>query len=352
MPKSRTSYASKSRTKPGSPPGEMQIDPLAAQPNLTSLRIAPEGVQDAGGLANPGPGGVLWLNVDGLGDAATLTQIAERFGLHPLAMEDVVETNQRPKVEAYDDHLFVVLRMPSTHGERFGTEQVALFLGRDYVITFQERPGDVFDPVRARLRNPHSRIRERGTDYLAYALIDAVIDSFFPVLEGIGARLEELEDDVLNRAEPDQVHEIHAIKHELMAIRGALWPMRDTVSSLLRDDGSLIADQTRLYLRDCHDHTYQLIDTIGTYREIASGLVDLHLSSQSNRMNEVMQVLTLIATIFIPLTFIAGVYGMNFDHMPELHTRWGYPVAMGAMVVIGVGLAIWFRRKGWLGGGR
>lgn len=351
MAKNHMSFARKSRSKPGSPPGEMQIDPKAAPPLLTSLVITPEGLHREEGLAQAGKG-VLWLNVDGLGDAVTLNRIAERFGLHPLAMEDVVETNQRPKVEAYNDHLFVVLRMPRSQGEQFGTEQVALFLGRDYVITLQEREGDVFEPVRTRLRNPHSRIRERGADYLAYALIDAVTDSFFPVLDHMGDRIEHLEDAILQQSEPVQVQVLHSIKHELLAIRAAVWPTRDTVSSLLRDDSALITDQTRLYLRDCHDHTYQLIDTIGTYREIASGLVDLHLSSQSNKMNEVMQVLTLIATIFIPLTFIAGVYGMNFDHMPELHTRWGYPVAMGAMVVIGVGLAIWFRRKGWLGGGR
>jgi magnesium transporter len=348
MSKRRTSFTRKTRGKPGSPPGLMEIDPEAAAPRLTSIRIEPKGVSEQDGLASEGPG-ILWLNVDGLGEGKTLSRIAERFGLHPLAMEDVVETTQRPKVEAYDDHLFVILRMPSAHGERFDTEQVALFLGSDYVITLQERHGDAFNPVRTRLRNPHSKIREHGADYLAYALIDAVTDSFFPVLEAIGVRLEELEDAVLNQVEPGQIQAIHAIKHELMAIRGAVWPMRDTVASLLRDDGPLIVEQTRLYLRDCHDHTYQLIDTIGTYHEIASGLVDLHLSNQSNKMNEVMQVLTLIATIFIPLTFVAGVYGMNFEHMPELHWRWGYPVVMGAMAVIGVGLALWFRRRGWLG---
>jgi magnesium transporter len=342
-------YTRKRRDAPGSPPGRWTADPEALASRIHAFRYAADGFEEADTVLDGQAGHVLWLNIDGLRDEALLNRIATDFGLHPLAMEDVVHLHQRPKVEAYDDHLFVVLRMPRPAGDGFATEQVTLFLGPDFVITFQERPGDVFEPVRTRLRNPHSKIRERGADYLAYALIDAVTDAFFPVLDQMGERLETLEDAVLNDSMPEQVHDIHAMKHELMAIRRAVWPMRDSIASLLRDDGPLISDQTGIYLRDCQDHTFQLIDTIDTYREIASGLVDLHLSSQSNRMNEVMQVLTLIATIFIPLTFIVGVYGMNFDDMPELHLRWGYPAVMAFMAVIGVGLALWFRHKGWLG---
>ena len=207
-------------------------------------------------------------------------------------------------------------------------------------------------PVRARLRNESTPIRTRGADYLTYALIDAVVDSHFPVLEALGARIEALEDAVVLNPAPDQIEAIHALRHELRTIRASVWPLRDLLTVLLRDETVLFGDQARLYLRDCQDHVFQLIEIIETYREIASGLVDILFASQSNRMYEVMQVLTLIATIFIPLTFIAGIYGMNFDSMPELHWRWGYPVVMGTMAVLGVGLALWFRAKGWLGGRR
>ena len=253
------------------------------------------------------------------------------FGLHPLALEDTVNLHQRPKVETYDGYLFIVLRMPvalpSTDGvsaSRLETEQVTMALGRDFVVTFQERSGDCFGPVRHRLRNPGGQIRQRGPDYLAYALIDAAIDAFFPILEAYGEQVEELEDDVVSQPGNRQIARIHELKRNLLTARRALWPLRDMVNALLREDSPLIDKQTLIYLRDCHDHASQLIDMIETYREICSGLVDIHLSSVSNRMNEVMKVLTIIATIFIPLTFIAGVYGMNFDphagplSMPEL----------------------------------
>ncbi|GAB4263345.1 MAG: magnesium/cobalt transporter CorA [Pararhodobacter sp.] len=344
-------YARKRRNTPGSPPGRWVADPAASETRLHTIRYAPDSVIETDGLETGG-GGTAWLNIDGLRDQAQLARIAETFGLHPLAMEDVVNLHQRPKAEDYRDHLFVVLRMPRPRAEGFSTEQVSLFLGRDHVLTFQEDPGDVFDPVRARLRNPQSPIRGRGADYLAYALIDAITDAYFPVLEAMGERIEELEDAVVSRADPDQIARIHAIKHDLRTIRSALWPLRDLMSALLRDDSGRFSEQTRLYLRDCHDHTFQLIDMVETYREIVSGLVDIHLSTQANQTNEVMRVLTLIATVFIPLTFVVGVYGMNFDVMPELHWRWGYPVVMALMGAIAVGLALWFRHKGWLGRSR
>lgn len=346
----RHRYARKRRTTPGSPPGRWAVDPDAAVGRVHAIRFDPHACVETDTLPARQDGAVLWVNVDGLGDDAVLRELAQRFGLHPLAMEDVVNLHQRPKLEDYADHLFIVLRMPVPGRESFTTEQVALFVGDGYVLTFQERPGDVFEPVRARLRSDSRPIRARGSDYLAYALIDAVVDSHFPVLELLGERLESLEDAVVLRPEPGQIAAIHAIKHELRTIRASIWPVRDLLSALLRDDTARIGDQARLFLRDCEDHTFQLIDMIETYREIASGLVDIHLSSQSNRMNEVMQVLTLIATIFIPLTFIVGVYGMNFDVMPELRWRWGYPAVLLAMAMIGAGLALWFRSKGWLGG--
>lgn len=238
---------------------------------------------------------------------------------------------------------------------RLETEQVAMALGRGFVVTFQEVPGDSFDPVRRRLRSSGGQIRQRGPDYLAYALIDAAIDAFFPVLELIGEQVEELEDDVVARPGNRQVARIHDLKRNLLTARRALWPLRDMVNALLREDSPLIDQQTLIYLRDCHDHASQLIDMIETYREICSGLVDIHLSSASNRMNEVMKVLTVIATIFIPLTFIVGVYGMNFDpaagplSMPELGWRYGYPASLLLMAAIAAGLLMWFRSKGWIG---
>jgi magnesium transporter len=276
-----------------------------------------------------------------------------------------VNLHQRPKVEAYDGYLFIVLRMPvalpsavDAPPSRLETEQVTMALGRDFVVTFQERPGDSFDPVRHRLRSPGGQIRERGPDYLVYALIDAAIDAFFPILEAYGEQVEELEDDVVAQPGNTQIARIHELKRNLMTARRALWPLRDMVNALLREDSLLIEKQTLIYLRDCHDHVIQLIDMIETYREICSGLIEIHLSSVSNRMNEVMKVLTIIATIFIPLTFIVGVYGMNFDptagplSMPELGWRYGYPGILVLMTLIAVGLLIWFRSKGWIGRGR
>jgi magnesium transporter len=352
MTPKRSRYTRRRRNAPGSPPGQLTVDPAGEAPRLTVVHIGADGVEtnpsaDLASLRVPDTG-LVWLNVDGLGDAATLSRIAQVFGLHPLAMEDAVNLHQRPKFEDYDQHDFIVLRMPERGGS-FTTEQVSLCLGDRFVVTFQERAGDVFDPVRNRLKNPQSTIRSRGADYLAYALIDAVTDAYFPVLEAFGERLEVLEDEVVARSSPALIEDIHALRHQLRTIRGAVWPLRDMLAAVLRDDGARVSVATRVYLRDCQDHTFQLIDMIETYREIASGLVDIHLSSQANRTNEVMQVLTLIATIFIPLTFVVGVYGMNFDIMPELHWRWGYPAVMLGMAALAAGLTIWFRRKGWLG---
>ncbi|WP_068298764.1 magnesium/cobalt transporter CorA [Pararhodobacter sp. CCB-MM2] len=346
-------YARRHRTPPGSPPGTLQVDPEARASRVHAFRFNADGVTEADEILDCEPGSVLWLNVDGLGDGALLSRIAERFGLHPLAMEDVVSTHQRPKSEEYEAHHFIVLRMPDRVQEegadRINTEQVAIFLGDGYVITFQEKPGDVFDPVRTRLRNPLGQMRKREADYLCYALIDALIDAYFPVLEGLGDQLEALEDDIVYETAPVEMPQIHALKRELMSVRGAVAPMKDVVGTLQREETQRFSDNTRLYLRDVQDHIVQLIETGQTYREVATGLTDLLLSSQSNRSNEVMQVLTLIATIFIPLTFVAGVYGMNFDYMPELHWKWSYPVVMAAMAIMAVVLTIWFYRKGWLG---
>lgn len=356
------------RTTPGSAPGTLTVAPGAMQPEIQVIsydadsftETAPAALAD---LAVPVPApAIRWINVDGLGDIPTLRAIGTIFGLHPLALEDIVNLHQRPKVETYDGYLFIVLRMPmavpSTADaslSRLETEQVTMALGRDFVVTFQELPGDSFEPVRHRLRSHGGQIRQRGADYLAYALIDSAVDAFFPILEDYGEQVETLEDDVIAHPGTRQIARIHDLKRNLLTARRALWPLRDMLNALLREETPLIDPQTRIYLRDCHDHAIQLIDLIETYREICTGLVDIHLSGVSNRMNEVMKVLTIIATIFIPLTFIVGVYGMNFDpvvgplSMPELGWRYGYPAVMLLMASIAAGLVIWFRSKGWIG---
>jgi len=296
---------------------------------------------------------VTWIDVQGLADLGRLTALADAFGLHPLVLADIVHTHQRPKVESYDDHLFIVLRMP--HAEpRLWTEQVSLVLGPNYVITFQERAGDCFDPVRQRLHTPSARIRAAGADYLAYALIDAIIDSYFPLLETYGELIEDLEASVMLNPEPNIARRVHAVKRELITLRRALWPQREMVNQLLREEHACIQAETRIYLRDCYDHSVQSLDMLEIYREIASGLVDFYVSCVSTRMNEIMKVLTIIATIFIPLGFIASLYGMNFDraspyNMPELGWRFGYPFALGLMLAVAGGLLWQFRKKGWLG---
>ena len=367
-PDHRLRYGHRRRTAPGTPPGSLVVDPSAPAPRMQVFRYGPDTCEELPDVAIDeataagDEGRTLWLNVDGLGHADTLRRIGERFRLHPLALEDVINVHQRPKFEAYDDHLFLILRMPratptapAPHAAVLRTEQVSVCLGRGHVVTFQEAAGDAFEPVRQRMRNQASALRRRGSDYLAYALVDAAVDAYFPLLEAYGERLEALEADVIARPERDHVAAIHDLKRDLLTLRRAVWPMRDMLAALRRDDTELIDDHTRVYLRDCEDHTVQLIDMIETYREIASGLVDIHLSSVSNRMNEVMKVLTIIATIFIPLTFVAGIYGMNFDpaagrwSMPELGWRYGYPVVLGAMLVVAVGLVVYFRRMGWIG---
>lgn len=275
-------------------------------------------------------------------------ELGEMFGLHGLALEDVVHAHQRAKVEDYEDHLFVVGRMVSTNGE-LESEQIALFLGSDFVLTFQEGlPGDCLDPLRERIRRDHGNVRKAGADYLAYAIIDAVVDSYFPVVEQYGDRLDELDGKLSSKPGSDAIGQVHQLRSELLMLRRSIWPHQDAIAELLRDTHELVTPETRVYLRDTLDHTLQIIDVIHTYREMCSDLRDFFFSVVSTRTNEVMKVLTIIATIFIPLSFIAGVYGMNFDHMPELHWRMGYPFALSVMSVVAAGLIGFMWRKGWL----
>lgn len=347
------------RTSPGAAPGTLAVDPHATPPVVRVMaydaqtlfeRQAPTAAEVEPFL---GQGHVVWVNVEGLGDAATLQKLAQMFGLHPLALEDVVNTHQRAKVEQYGEVLFIVARMSSL-GERLETEQVSLFLGRGFVLTFLEDPGDSFDPVRERLRQGHAKLRAGNSGYLAYALLDAVIDAYFPIIEAYGDRLDVLEDDVILRPDQHCIARVHDAKRDLRTLRRAVWPLREALGLLNRDECRLLDAETHVHLRDCHDHVIQIIDLVETYRELGSDLTDLYLSSLSNRLNEVMKVLTIISTVFIPLSFVAGVYGMNFNpesspwNMPELKWRWGYPFALSIMAAMVVSMAAFFYRKGWL----
>lgn len=292
--------------------------------------------------------GKLWLDVEGLHDTGVIKAIGERFNIHPLALEDILSPDQRPKMDDYDDTLYFVLQMLTWKNEKVETEQISLIIGQDFLLTFQERTGDVFDDVRKRLRERKTRIASLGTDYLAYALIDAIIDNYFVVIEEIGELSEKIESEVIKEPRTDTLTRIQLLKRELIRFRRAIWPLREAINAFSREQNELISDYTHTYLRDAYDHTVHVIDTIESLRDTVSGLLDIYLSNISNRMNEVMKVLTIIATIFIPLTFIAGVYGMNFHYMPELRWHYGYFMVLGFMLLIGTGLLAFFRRKGWL----
>lgn len=304
------------------------------------------GLEDA--LSAVGPGSVTWLNVNGLHETDVIERIGERWGLHPLTLEDVASVGQRPKLELFDDYLFVVLRMLAFENDHLADEQLSLILGRNIVITFQERPGDVFEPLRERIRQAKGRIRSMGADYLAYALLDIVVDNYFVVLEHYSDALEAIEGDVYADPQPAVMERISSLKREALHVRKAVWPVRELMSALLRDESELFSRPVQTFLRDAYDHVIQAIDTLETLREILGSLQDSYLSSLSFRMNEVMKVLTMIATIFIPLTFLAGIYGMNFERMPELGWPWAYPALLGLMLVVTAGMVYYFRRKRWL----
>jgi magnesium transporter len=294
--------------------------------------------------------GITWVNVEGVHNVEIIRHLGEQFSLHPLVLEDIVNTVQRPKIEDYDSYLFIVLRMlqPAGGGE-FTSEQLSIILGPEYLFTFQEgQQGDVFDSVRDRLRNAKGKIRAMGADYLAYSLIDAIVDSYFSVLEDLGERIVNLEEELTVAPDRATLHLINGIKKEIIFLRKAVWPLREAVSFLERGDSPLLTPSTRLYFRDVYDHTVQVIETVETYRDLLSGMLDLYLSSISNRTNEIMKFLTVIGTIFMPLTFLVGVYGMNFKHMPELEWRNGYYALWILMVVLSIGMIIYFRKKRWL----
>ncbi|NIT36412.1 MAG: magnesium/cobalt transporter CorA [candidate division Zixibacteria bacterium] len=293
---------------------------------------------------------VTWVNVDGIHRVDVLEDIGGCFGLHPLVLEDIANTDQRPKTEDFGDYLYIVLKMLNydEESDELTTEQLSLVLGPNYVLSFQEREGDAFDAVRDRLRNSKGRIRTVGADYLAYALVDAVVDNYFVILEQIGERVGLLEEKVAEDPKPETLHNIHNLKREMIILRKSVWPLREVVNALGRGDTPLVRKTTRVFLKDVYDHTIQVIDAVETYRDVLAGMLDLYLSTVSNRMNEVMKVLTVIATIFIPLTFIAGIYGMNFQFMPELSWNWSYPLVWVVMAAVAVTMLIFFKRRKWL----
>jgi len=351
----------------GHAPGTLLINPESPRPELHVIAYGPgqfveetmsvaAGTVDLERLAALAAGfPVVWINIDGLGDETVLRGIAERFHVHPLVMEDVVNLHQRAKLEEYGDRQFIVTHMVTMSEGHLDTEQLSLFLGPRFVLTFQERPGwDCLNPVRDRIRKGQPTIRNSSADFLAYSLLDAVTDSYFPLLEQYGECLESIEDRIVVKATHREIAAIHELKRELLAVRRLVWPLRDVFNTLTRERLSHVGDETRLYLRDCYDHTVRIIDLVETHREVCSDLMDLYLTSVSFRLNEVMKVLTVISALFIPLTFVCSIYGMNFDtkvspwNMPELEWAYGYPFFWGVILAVSAIQLIYFWRRGWL----
>lgn len=293
---------------------------------------------------------ITWINIDGLHQVDIIEKIGKHFNIHPLIQEDILHTGQRPKKEEFDEYILVIMKMLRYDdvSKTVNSEQVSLILGKRYVISFQETAGDVFDPLRERIRTGKGRVRRMGADYLAYALIDSIVDHYFILLEKCSERIEDLEVELAEDPQQQTLHAIHNLKQEIVFLRKSVWPLREVISGLERAESSLISDDIAMYLRDVYDHTIQVIDSVETYQDILSGMLDLYLSSVSNKMNEVMKVLTIFASIFIPLTFLAGIYGMNFEFMPELKLRWAYPALWCVMIGATVVMLIFFRRKKWL----
>lgn len=295
---------------------------------------------------------ITWINVNGLHRVKDLQYLGECFQLHPLVLEDILHTDQRPKLEEFDSYLFLIIKMLQLNGLEVGSEQVSLILGDHFVISLHENDEDIFKPVRQRLQAGTGRIRGAGADYLAYALLDLIVDHYFLILENLGEDIEEIETELLGRPTPDTLARIHRLKRDTIMMRRAVWPLREVVNRLERSDSPFIQDHTLLYLKDAYDHVTMVIDSIEAYRDILAGMLDIYLSTVSNRLNEVMMVLTIMASIFIPLSFIAGVYGMNFRYMPELEWRWGYFAALFGMALLAGVMLLYFWKKGWIGGKR
>lgn len=339
----------------GARPGTLVIPKEAPTPRIYMIRYRAEDVTESDVSevdelkAAFDEGAVTWIDIQGYGDKALIQSIGDLFELHPLLLEDVVNIPQRPKTEAYGDQLLTVVRMVRVDGPgEIDMEQVSIVLSKNYVLTFQERYGDVLDPVRRRIRSGKGVIRQHRADFLAYAIADTIIDGYYPVLESIGEHLEELEDVVVTDPTPDLLIELNQIKNRLINLRRGIWPQREAVNTMVRGDHPAISSEVQIYLRDTYDHCVQTSEVAEMYREMVTGLMNTYLSSIANRTNEVMKVLTIMASIFIPLTFLAGIYGMNFEHMPELHVKWAYPAVWITMLGTAAGMLIYFWRKGWI----
>ncbi len=342
------------RSLPGSAPGTLVVDPEAPKPKIHVVaygedKILEKDIEDVPAvrsILNQWP--VTWINVVGLGDLSVITKLGEIFNLHRLTLEDIINVHQRAKVEQFKDYCYIAVRAVHDNKVEITSEQVSIFLGKNFVLSFQERASNYFDPVIARVREGKGRTRIAGPDHLAYALVDAIIDRYFPVMERYGELVELLEDAIVANPEGRLIEQIHEMRQGLLIIRRAAWPLREAMTILYREPIPLIDEEERIYLRDCYDHMVQIIDLLENYRDITSGLMEVYLSSISNRTNEIMKVLTIISAVFIPMTLVAGIYGMNFKHMPEL--EWGYPYFVwGLMALIAFGLLGYFRIKGWLG---
>lgn len=350
---------SRRRAKPGARPGTISVDPESPVPRISVMQYGADSCNELNDVTVDKVSDLLnkysvtWVNVDGLGDENIIQALGDIFGIHGLALEDIVNVHQRAKVEDFEDQLFIVARMVSIE-RSLQAEQISLIVGRNFVVTFQERQGDCLDAVRSRIRKAVGRIRHLQADFLAYAILDAIVDGYFPVLDTYGQQLDELEERLSSQHARHTITKVHRLRSEFYMLRKSIWPHREMFNSLIRDFESRFSDDTRLHLRDCYDHTIQIIDITDACREIASDLRDFHFTQINIRQNEIMKVLTIVATIFMPLSFVAGVYGMNFDpnispyNMPELKWGWGYPMALGIMASMAVGMLLFFWRRGWL----
>ena len=292
---------------------------------------------------------VAWINIDGIHQGEILGKLGECFGLHPLIVEDILNTDQRPKIEDFEEYNYLVLKMLYFNGKdgEIVSEQVSLILGQNFVISFQEKEVDIFHVIRDRIRTNKGRIRKMGADYLAYCLLDAIVDNYFILMETLGEKIESLEDELVSNPNPKVLRTIYNLKRNMILLRRSVWPLREVIGGLERGESSLIKESTRIYPKDIHDHTIHIIDTLETFREMVAGMLEIYLSSISNRLNAVIKVLTMLATIFMPLTFIAGIYGMNFKYMPEIEWRWGYPIILLIMATIGITMVYYFKKKKW-----
>ena len=354
-------YFKKKHTKVGARPGTLVIPDDAPPPKITSTHYSAnehrttsvDSVDELTEAFNENE--VTWIDIQGFGDRSIMRKLGTMFNLHPLLLEDVVNVPQRPKSEPYDDQLLVIVRMVRLESDqesgdpKVDMEQVSMVIANDYLITFQEKHGDILDPVRKRLLANKGIIRKRGPDYLAYVIADTIIDGYYPILEVVGDHLESLESAVIDDPSPAVLGELNRLKNQLINLRRAIWPQREAINELVRGDHSMISDEVGVYLRDTYDHCIQTSEVSEMYREMVTGLMNTYLSSVANRTNDVMKVLTIMASIFIPLTFMAGIYGMNFEHMPELKYEYSYALLWAAMITVAVGMVAYFWRKGWIG---